>query len=132
MKRNRIKYALIIIGIIVAGLCSRKFSDLLPDFIAEYAGDFFWAMMVYFNFGFLFVKMERRNIFLFAVLFSSAIEVSQLYHAHWIDYLRSTSLGGLALGYGFLWSDLVCYSAGIIAGLLIEMYSAKWIYTKII
>jgi hypothetical protein len=29
-------------------------------------------------------------------------------------------LGGLLLGYGFLWSDLICYGAGISAGFLLE------------
>jgi hypothetical protein len=42
-----------------------------------------------------------------------AVEASQAYHAAWIDSIRSTALGGLVLGSGFLWSDLVCYAAGI-------------------
>jgi len=41
-----------------------------------------------------------------------AVEVSQLYHAPWIDSIRSTTLGGLVLGFGFLWTDLVCYLVG--------------------
>jgi hypothetical protein len=40
-------------------------------------------------------------------------ELSQLYHAPWIDGLRATRLAALALGQGFLWSDLVCYTAGV-------------------
>ena len=48
------------------------------------------------------------------------VEVSQLYHAPWIDSLRQTTLGGLVLGFGFLWTDLVCYSVGIVTGSLTE------------
>ena len=47
------------------------------------------------------------------------IEISQLYQAPWIDATRATRLGGLVLGHGFLWSDMVCYSVGIGVGALI-------------
>jgi hypothetical protein len=39
--------------------------------------------------------------------------VSQLHHAPWIDAIRNTRPGALVLGYGFLWSDLACYVAGV-------------------
>jgi hypothetical protein len=48
------------------------------------------------------------------------IEISQLYHAPWIESLRSHPLGGLILGFGFLWSDLVCYTFGVVFGYLME------------
>jgi hypothetical protein len=34
-------------------------------------------------------------------------------------------VGGLVLGYGFLWSDLVCYAVGIGAGVLAERFRAR-------
>lgn len=49
------------------------------------------------------------------------VEISQLYHAPWIDSIRQTTLGGLVLGFGFLWTDLVCYSVGIATGSLTEL-----------
>ena len=52
--------------------------------------------------------------------FSVAIELSQLYHAPWIDSIRQTTLGGLILGFGFLWSDLACYAAGVGVGIILE------------
>ena len=52
--------------------------------------------------------------------FSVAIELSQLYHAHWIDSIRHTTLGGLILGFGFLWSDLACYAVGVGIGVIVE------------
>ena len=48
------------------------------------------------------------------------IEISQLYHAPWIDSIRATTLGGLILGFGFLWSDLICYTVGIVIGAIID------------
>jgi hypothetical protein len=55
-----------------------------------------------------------------ALAFSAAIELSQLYHAPWIDSIRQTTLGGLVLGFGFVWSDLACYAAGVVLGILVE------------
>lgn len=51
------------------------------------------------------------------------VEISQLYHAPWIDTIRQTTLGGLVLGFGFLWTDLVCYSAGVMIGVIAELGS---------
>ena len=55
-----------------------------------------------------------------AMAFAVAIELSQLYHAPWIDSIRRTTLGGLILGFGFLWSDLACYALGVGLGVLVE------------
>jgi hypothetical protein len=52
--------------------------------------------------------------------FCVIIEVSQLYHAPWIDSIRGTTLGALVLGHGFVWSDLACYAVGVGLGILIE------------
>jgi hypothetical protein len=53
--------------------------------------------------------------------FSGLIEVSQLYHASWIDSVRHTTIGGLIQGFGFLWSDLACYAVGVGLGATIEI-----------
>ncbi len=52
--------------------------------------------------------------------FAVAIDLSQLYHAPWIDSIRQTTIGGLILGFGFLWSDLACYALGVGLGVAIE------------
>jgi glycopeptide antibiotics resistance protein len=94
-----------------------------------YLGDALWALMIFFLFGFLFRTKETKWIATLAFLFSYSIEFSQLYHANWIDTLRQTKLGGLVLGYGFLWRDLLSYSIGIGMGILIErtiVFNNKW------
>lgn len=60
-----------------------------------------------------------------ALTFSFCIEISQLYHASWIDVLRVNQVGGLILGFGFLWSDLFCYTIGIGFGYLMEKVFLK-------
>lgn len=55
-----------------------------------------------------------------ALAFSFCIEISQLYQAHWINAIRQTRLGGLVLGHGFLWGDLVSYTLGVAGGMVAE------------
>ena len=42
------------------------------------------------------------------------LEFSQLYQVKWINNIRKTGPGKLVLGQGFLWSDLLAYSLGIL------------------
>ncbi len=78
--------------------------------------------MVFFGLAFVFNRWPAKAIALTTLLFSFAIEFSQLYHAPWIDSLRATRLGGLVLGFSFVWSDLLCYSAGVLIGAFVETY----------
>ncbi len=120
MRRSRRAYVVFIVIVIFLGLASRKFSDFIPNFIDKYLGDVLWALMVYFIVGFLFKYASIKKIAVFAAIFCYAIEISQLYHSNWIDEIRSTAIGGLVLGYGFVWSDIIAYSIGICIGLVAE------------
>ena len=48
------------------------------------------------------------------------IEILQLYKADWIQAIRHTRLGGLILGFDFVWSDIVCYTVGVLIGAFLE------------
>ncbi|PED08163.1 ribosomal maturation YjgA family protein [Bacillus pseudomycoides] len=124
-KRNRLLYAILTIIVVILGLASRKFAYTLPNLLNAYLGDALWALMIFIGFGFLFRKMETQKVALLSLLFCYGIEISQLYHAEWIDRIRATTLGGLVLGYGFLWSDLLAYTIGIGVGMLLEVVFRK-------
>ncbi|MGR4024583.1 DUF2809 domain-containing protein, partial [Bacillus sp. ZZQ-131] len=102
-----------------------KFSFALPHLLNDYLGDALWALMIFTGFGFLFLKTETKKLSFISLMFCYGIEVSQLYHAEWIDSMRATTLGGLVLGYGFLWSDLVAYTIGVGVGILCEVIFRK-------
>ncbi|PEW51212.1 hypothetical protein COJ17_03010 [Bacillus thuringiensis] len=119
-KRNRVVYALFTIVVIILGLSSRKFAFALPHLLNDYLGDALWALMIFTGFGFLFPKTETKKLAFISLMFCYGIEASQLYHAEWIDSIRATTLGGLVLGYGFLWSDVVAYTIGVGVGILCE------------
>ncbi len=109
----------LVVVTMLLGILSRKVEGL-SILIGAYAGDTLWAMMVFLGLAFLFKRKSTVWIALGALIFSFGIEVSQLYHAPWIDAIRATTLGGLILGYGFLWSDLACYTVGVILGSLLD------------
>jgi len=120
IKRNGVTYLVLVIIVMILGLSTRYFSVYLPNWINIYLGDSLWALMIFFLFGFIFKTIDTRWIAVLAFLFSFSIEISQLYHSQWIDTVRHTRLGGLVLGYGFLWSDLLSYSIGIGIGIFFE------------
>jgi hypothetical protein len=64
--------------------------------------------------------MSTARVAAMALGLSLLVELSQLYHAPWIDSVRQTTIGGLILGFGFLWSDLACYASGVGLGVALE------------
>jgi uncharacterized protein DUF2809 len=118
--RSRIVYAVALLLVIAAGLGSRIFARYLPAFVAAYAGDTLYATMMFVLFGIAAPRWSTARLAGAALAVSCAIEVSQLYHAPWIDAVRRTLPGALVLGYGFLWSDLACYVAGVALGAGVE------------
>jgi len=120
MRRSRLLYFILLTATIITGLLSRHFKSI-PLFI----GDILWALMVYFIVSFLLINKPIKFVVTASLLFCFAIEFSQLYKAPWINDLRHTLFGRLVLGAGFLWSDLLCYVAGMGIGCIIDFYMLK-------
>jgi len=109
-------YLLIFVCSIGTGLLSRSSIVTLPEFLSTYSGDVIWAFMVYYLFRLLYPQRKIHHVLILALIFSYLIELSQFYHAPWIDGLRYNRLGGLVLGYAFKFSDIVCYTVGVLLG----------------
>ena len=103
------------------GIGSRRFASSLPGLVAAYAGDTLWALAAFLGIGLLLPRALMWRVAALAMSFCVIIEVSQLYHASWIDSIRGTTLGGLVLGYGFLWGDMECYAVGVGVVMLAEL-----------
>lgn len=135
MKNERWIYLAVTFAIMVLGLASRKYGDVLPEFIAEYSGDTLWAAMVYWGIRFLSPSISIVKSVVISLLFSYCIEISQLYQADWVNIVRSTTLGALILGHGFLWSDMICYTVGVLLSAAIDsreviLFPLKKIYEE--
>jgi hypothetical protein len=118
-------YILLILVATAAGILSRTYKEILPDIVARYAGDVMWAFALYFFISIFLLKKSFGIRFSIACLLALLDEVSQLYHAPWIDSIRETTLGGLALGYTFVWTDLLCYLGGALLALIIDYSAVK-------
>lgn len=118
--RPRLLTAALLLAAIALGLASRRYAAALPHVIAAYAGDALWAAMVFWIAAFIQPRANTRTLAAIALSLSFAVELSQLYHAPWINEIRATPFGALALGHGFLWSDVVCYAAGVLAAAMID------------
>ena len=98
ISRNRWIYGFFIFIVLVLGLASRRYPEWFPDFIATYAGDTLWALMVFLLIGFLFPTLSTVKVAIIALSFSFFIEISQLYHTPWLDELRQYRLVALVIG----------------------------------
>ena len=112
-RRPRPVTALLAVVTIALGLASRRWAAELPAFVAAYAGDALWAAMIFWLAALVRPAASTARLAAVALFICVAVELSQLYHAPWIDGIRATRLGGLILGYDFLASDLACYAAGV-------------------
>jgi len=119
--RNRLVYGVATAVVIIIGLASRRYPALFPASLGKYPGDALWALLVFFGLGFLFPKASIRNLAICSLGFSYLDEFSQLYHASWIDGIRSTAIGHLVLGYSFSWVDILAYTIGVSCGVLFEL-----------
>ena len=86
--------------------------------------------MFFFIVGFVLPRSSIIKVVIVALSLCFAIELSQLYHAEWIDAIRKTRIGGLILGFGFLWSDLISYGVGVTSGAILEKVWLRKYYSK--
>ncbi|MFM9277141.1 ribosomal maturation YjgA family protein [Paenibacillus jiagnxiensis] len=124
--KQRLIYATATLLTMLLGLASRAFAEELPDFIARHAGDALWSAMIYFGFRVLFVQQRLVFTMLLSLMFCYAIEFSQLVQTDWLNRLRSTVLGALVLGHGFLVIDLLRYTIGIGMAAALDLTVRGW------
>jgi hypothetical protein len=120
LTRPRWRYVGLLVATILLGLATPRFPQAFPQIIATYGGDTLWAVMVVWLFAIARPQATTMALAVSAIVVAVLIECSQLYHAPWIESLRSTTPGALVLGQGFLWSDLVCYAVGVSLAALID------------
>lgn len=123
MTRNYTIYVALILIAITLGMFTRSsFMPARDGFIATYAGDTIWAIMVYLIFCVIFPKWSSLKTAIYALAFCFAIEFSQICQVDWLNNIRQNRFARLVLGVGYQSSDLICYSVGIIISYALEIF----------
>lgn len=102
------QYLVAAVVIIIIGLNIRK-----VEFLPDEAGDALWAMVVFCCWRMILPGKSLLYVALVSLLTSYAVEFSQLIRWDWLNDFRSTTIGHLLLGQGFLWTDIIAYTIGI-------------------
>ncbi|MBL0358081.1 MAG: DUF2809 domain-containing protein [Chitinophagaceae bacterium] len=121
MLTRRLIYAVLFIFCTWLAITTRTHASWFHPLVVKYGGDIIWAGMFLFFLRIFFTSMKLWKLALICFGLGVLDELLQLYHAPWIEAIRHTRLGGLMLGFGFLWSDIVCYAVGtlIASGLVV-------------
>jgi hypothetical protein len=123
--RRRLRSAAMALVVMGTGLVWRLPAIPFSPFVRKYGADALWAWLV-----FLLIRIVRPQAHIatsaaIAFGFAVVIELTQLYHASWIDEVRATRLGALVLGSVFNWPDIPAYALGVIVGVLIEQVTCR-------
>ncbi|MEN6452222.1 MAG: DUF2809 domain-containing protein [Thermoguttaceae bacterium] len=117
----RLVYLALIPIVIASAFATRAGWPWMPGFVVEYGDDTLWAWMLFMVLRAVAPRRPPLHATLAALAIAYLCEISQLYHAPWIDAIRGYRLGVILLGDCFVWSDMVCYTVGILAGVAIEI-----------
>jgi hypothetical protein len=120
---NRVRYLYVIamVAVIAVGLGWRAAANPVSPFWHKYGGDALWALLMFLGFRCVLIRASILRVTLVSLTFCFAVEFFQLYHAPWIDSIRATRLGTLALGSTFNAPDLIAYAVGVFFGGVIEI-----------
>jgi hypothetical protein len=117
---RKAKYITAILLCVLIGLSSR-YTSFYPQAIQVHLGDAVWASMIYFGFKLITKKDNILSPIFLSLFFCLFIEFSQIYQGDWLVHIRNTFIGGLILGKGFLWMDLLRYAIGIVLAVAADM-----------
>lgn len=118
----RSRYALGVGATIGLGLASRRWPIL-----GKYPGDALWALMVYFGLGVIFPGGRGISRAFGALGIAFAVEFQKLNQNEWLVAVRQSTWGHLVFGQVFSWQNLVAYTVGLAAWLmLIPLLPLRW------
>lgn len=121
--RHRVWQTGWIVLILALGLFSRARTIGWPWWVTAYVGDTLWAWLVFLIIGWIWEHWATQRVMWCALTFAFVIEFSQLIQTPWLNSVRAQRGAALVLGQGFLWSDLICYTVGIVLGAWVERIS---------
>ena len=116
-------YAILTVATVALGLGSR--ASFLPEWVHLYVGDVLWAVMFYGVFRVVLWQSALWWALVLALLVTWGIELSQCLTWPWLVAIRAHSVGGLLLGHGFLWSDVIACGVGAVLAWCLDLMALK-------
>ncbi len=103
---------------VAVGLLSRRFP--LPGVLAEHTGDALWTVAAYCLCALAAPAASGRRLMVAAWTLSAAVEASQALDWPWLRAVRGTTVGGLLLGQGAKFADLLAYAVGALGACAVD------------
>ncbi|QEC66299.1 DUF2809 domain-containing protein [Panacibacter ginsenosidivorans] len=122
---RRIIYLLLFAFFIWLALATRHHKEWFYPLIVKYGGDVIWAGAFLFLLRTIFINTALWKLAVWCYVLGVLDEVSQLIRTPFADVARTTTLGKLMFGQGFLWSDILCYAIGTLLAFLILILLEK-------
>lgn len=108
---------------VLLGALSRRPSA--PALVQAYVGDVLWGSLFFLLAAWAWPRASTLRLALGAAAVTELIELSQVYQAPWANRLRDTRLGGLLLGHGFSFSDVICVVIGVALAACVDVWRAR-------
>jgi len=126
---RRLIYFLLFIFFIWLALATRHHRDWFHPLIAKYGGDTIWAGAFLFLLRIIFINTSLWKLAIWCYALGVLDELSQLINTPLFNSIRSTTIGRLMFGVGFVWSDLLCYAVGTLLAWLLIAVMEQYIFT---
>ena len=123
--RPRLLFVACALATIVVGLVVARGGFALPAAVRDKLGDALWAMMIVWLIGAVVPQKPIVGRAALALVICWIVELSQAYHQQFLDSVRNTAIGQLALGSGFDVRDLGAYALGVTAALGLELATRR-------
>ncbi len=92
--------------------------------IRPYGGDFLVVVLIY-CFVKSFVRLPVKTVAVATLLFAYLVEIVQYFKLTVLLGLKHSKLANIILGNSFSWTDMLCYTLGILAVVTIEKFAEK-------
>ena len=117
--RSRFQLALAILIITPLGFATKFYSGPLAWWVSDFLGGFLYVIFWCLVWTFLLPKISELRICLWVLGVTCGLEVLQLWHPFFLEWIRSFFIGRSIIGTTFVWMDFPYYIIGSIVGVSI-------------
>jgi len=118
IKARKYRFLVITLMVIIvpAGFYTKIYTGPLHGWVNNSLGGFFYEIFWCLAAAAVFPRVQPLRIAAWVFLVTSSLELMQLWHPPFLDYLRSGFIGRTILGTTFNWKDFPYYASGSLAG----------------